>query len=158
MLLVLGWRCPMSATATRPQAHHRHTEHERPRMQSSPKGRGSGTEPGARRRCQPVRWTCRKEVVHAITNMAVDHDDKPSPTLIPRALVDQEQHPLGPRRNIQQRCRRGPDQANAPTVLAAIRNIGAARRAASLDPTAAIRLFYTSRNRDKSSPRRSPNR
>jgi hypothetical protein len=106
MLLVLGWRCPMAATATRPQAHHQHTEHEGPRMQSSPKGRGSGTEPGARRRCQPVRWTCHKEVVHAITNMAVDHDDQPPATLIPRALVDREQHPLGPRRNVQRRAGR----------------------------------------------------
>src|ERR1035437_9251627 len=115
-------------------------------------------EPGARRRCQPVRWTCRKEVVHAITNMVVDHDDQPPASLIPRALADREQHPLGPRRTIQRRRRQGPDLGNAPPVLAAIRNIGAARRAASLDPTAAIRLFYTSRNRDKSSPRRSPNR
>ena len=140
-VLVLGWRCPMSANTTRQQAHHRHTEHERLRMQLSPRGRGSGTEPRARRRCQPVRWTYRKEVVHSITNMAVDHDDQSPATLTPRALVDREQHPLGPRRNIQRRCRRGPDQANAPTVLAAIRNIGDARRAVRLDPTAAIRLF-----------------
>jgi len=103
-----------------------------------------------------------KEVVHGITNLDADHaDDQQLATLVRgHWSIENSIHWVRDMtyREDASRVRTG----NAPAVLAAIRNIAttmlrlagagniaAARRAATLDPTTAIRLLTAQRNQDK---------
>lgn len=127
--------------------------------------------PGAARIFRIVRYTggldgqrVRKEVVYGITNLTTDQasDSQLAALIRGHWSIGNSIHYV---RDVTfgedaSRVRTG----NAPAVLAAIRNIAttalrlsgagniaAARRAATLDPTAAIQLFSRSRNQDKSS-------
>ena len=106
----------------------------------------------------------RKEVVHGITNVTADHADNRQLAVLVRGHWSIENCVHWVRdvtyREDASRVRTG----NAPAVLAAIRNvvttalrlagavnIAAARRAATLNPATAIRLFTRGRNQDKGS-------
>lgn len=124
------------------------------------------TFPGAEQVFRVIRYTggldgqrTRKEVVHGITNLRADQADATQLAALVRGHWSIENCVHWVRdvtyREDASRVRTG----NAPAVLAAIRNvvttvlrlagaanIAAARRAASLDPAAAIRLFTRMRN------------
>jgi len=127
--------------------------------------------PGAARIFRIVRYTggldgqrTAKEVVYGVTNLTINEasDEQLAALIRQHWSIENSIHWV---RDMTfgedaSRVRTG----NAPAVLAAIRNIvttalrvagagniAAARRAAVLDPTAAIRLFSPGRNQDKSS-------
>lgn len=150
----------------RSRGHGRTAEHL---IQTAP---ATGIDfPGAAQVFRIVRYTggldgqrTHKEVVHGITNQTAEQADDPRLAAQVRGHWSIENSIHWVRdvtyREDASRVRTG----NAPAVLAAIRNlvttafrlagavnIAAARRAVTLDPHAAIRLFTTSRNQDKRS-------